>query len=358
MHYNTVSPLQWIPGMTWPEFWHDVKKRLKQCGYSRKTLILYRQVLRQFRDYNNLQPSSITNQTVKMYIHHLVDQHCTWSWIGTNISVLRTVFDKIGKRHLTDGLITPKRPITLPEILSQHEVSLILESAETIRDQLILGLLYGCGLKTGELCSLRWRNIDIQNQALVLSGSAENNNRTLQLPPALLPVLTQGVNTCAPSDYIFMGRKTGTPLSPRMVQLILRKAAKTAGTLKPVNCMTLRHSYAVHCLEAGRTIREVQEALGHRSIKTTMIYESCILPKNIENPISRVRALYTEEPASEEVILRKPVTPCNNIKYDHTSLLKNLQLPFIDESSISVLDRTKEFLKLIKTRIKTRFLTF
>ncbi len=167
-----------------------------------------------------------------------------------NISVLRSVFDKLGGMSITTHFVTPKRPSHLPEILSRGEIRSILAAAPTTRDQLLLGLMYGCGLKVGEVCRLRWSHVDTKNNNISVLYARQSKARTLDIPPDLLPVLELGKSQCSAEDYLFQGRFAGRHLSTRMAELILRKAVRSTDILKTVTCMVLRHSYAVHCIEA------------------------------------------------------------------------------------------------------------
>ena len=81
-------------------------------------------------------------------------------WLSANISTLRKLFDKIAGLKVTRGLRTPKRAAVLPDVLTKEECERLLRTAGTVRDQLILGLLYGCGIKSSELCALRWQDVN------------------------------------------------------------------------------------------------------------------------------------------------------------------------------------------------------
>jgi len=73
--------------------------------------------------------------------------------------VLRTAFDKLGGMTVTRRLRTPKRGERLPVVLNLDEAGRLVQAAESVRDRLLIGLLYGCGLKVGELCRLRWMDM-------------------------------------------------------------------------------------------------------------------------------------------------------------------------------------------------------
>jgi len=171
-----------------------------------------------------------------------------------------------------EGFVTPKRARRLPEILNVEEVKRILCAATTLRDQLLLGLMYGCGLKVGEACALVWRDIQVGDGTLHVRFARGTRVREVRIPSDLQPILAEGVRRCDPDDYVFRGACEGSHLTPRAAGAIVRKAAEASGVLKVVTGMSLRHSFAAHSLEGGATIREVQEMLGHEQVETTMIY--------------------------------------------------------------------------------------
>jgi site-specific recombinase XerD len=298
-------------------------------------------VLRGFYRRARCAPASVTAAAIRDHVNGLVADHYSWTWIGMNISVLRSVFDKLAGQALTNHLSTPKRPMRLPDILSPGEVRQILAAAVTTRDQLLLGLLYGCGLKVTEVCGLKWADVDMERSAIRVRHARDNRERTLDLPPELLPVLKMGHSRCPGDDYIFQGRIAGTHLSTRMAQLVVRNAAKSAGTLKTVTCMSLRHAFAVHCLENGDSARALQEALGHESIETTLLYERCILPEGATSPLDSMRQPEKDQPPPRPDLFQQPIS------------VDAMELPFREESSGN---RARDFYELLKTHILGRFL--
>ena len=124
--------------------------------------------------------------------------------------------------------------------------------------------------------------------------------------------------------------------------------------IKTVTCMTLRHSFAVHCLEKGDSIRALQEALGHESIDTTLLYEDCILPADAKSPLSLLPG--REDPAS---IADEPSVAAEDISHPARMLFAEplaaeaIELPFRSESTPSL---ASEFYQLLKTHILGRFL--
>jgi len=216
----------------------------------------------------------------------LVRRRCSSDWLAGNISVLRTVFDKIGGLAVMQGFVTPKRATRLPEILSIEEVKRILQAATTLRDQLLLGLMYGCGLKVGEACALVWGDVHVGDGTLCVRYARGLRVRELRIPMELHPILAEGVRRCDPDDYVFRGACEESHLTTRAAGAIVRKTAEASGVLKVVTGTTLRNTFAAHSLEGGATFREVQEMLGHEQVETTMIHLQCMRPSDTALPVS------------------------------------------------------------------------
>jgi len=309
--------------------------------------------MRNFYRFLKGSPSKADERMLHHYIAGLVNQKASSSWVAMNICVLRTVYDKLGGRSVTRHLVTPKRPEHLPEILSLDEVREILEAGSTTRDQLLLGLMYGCGLKVGEVCRLKWADIDPQMGSLRISFAGHRRERTLEIPPELLPVLERGHSRCPESDYIFQGRVAGTHLSVRMAELVLRKAVAETGILKTVTCMTLRHSFAVHCLERGDSIRALQEALGHESIDTTLLYDRCILPRGVISPLDALRQSDSKPSPQGESSAEVQAAAEPKPLFKQPLSVDRLELPF---RSSTRRDIALDFYRLLATCIRSRFL--
>ena len=260
------------PHWDWPAFWAPVQAQLKACRYRGSTRKLYRNVLRGFRSHCRCRPAEVTRRHVREYLHELGRRGLSSSWIGTNVSVLRTVFDGMWGAELTGGCRCPRPSRKLPEVLSPTEVRAILAQAQTVRDQLLLGLIHGCGLKVGEACRLRWGDIDAEQEMVRIFDPASGRSRSVPLPRQVMPVLREGVQSCAADGFLFLGRKEGTCLSVRMAEYIVQRAVESIGAGLPVSSMSLRHAFAVHSLLAGMNVRQLQEILGHVHIESTMRY--------------------------------------------------------------------------------------
>lgn len=345
--------------LDWPGFWRVVHSCLAKAGYRRSTVVVYRQVLRSLRQ--NLEqrygagsplarPACVSGADAGAYFRGLTDRHSSSSWLSVNISVMRTVFDKLGGLSLTTHMPTPKRPRRLAHTVTSNDVGRLIEAAPTIRDRLLIGLLYGCGLKAGEACRLRWEDVGLEAGQLTVRFAGNTRRRLVSVPEALRPVLAAGVSRCDPQAYILAGAKGElTALSTRTAQRIVRRAAMQAAIGKPVCAMTLRHAYGVESLRAGANVAQVQESLGHLSIKTTMQYQHHILPDDVVSPADRLPA------PTSEVTLRSESIP------SATPPSVSLPVPPIAVAGLSVpfahvADGAREFYAWLKARLTSRFL--
>jgi integrase/recombinase XerD len=299
--------------ITWKQFWGLVLQRLNEAGYAEGSRQQYRYVLRGFYRFFRCVPEEVTPHMIRQYLWHLADHGASYSWVGMNIAVLRTSFDRVWERDVTRACLTPRRPHRLPDTLNPDQILDVINAAETVRDQLVLGLLYGCGLKPGEVSAMRWRHVDADNGVLRLPLSsvrkraridtpssdafADAPPREIPLPASLLPLLAWGKTRNEGSAFVLPGRHADTPLCTRMIERIVKKSATSAGVGRAVTAMTLRHSFAVHCLRKGWTVRELQHVLGHRSINATLIYKALIPPRT-ETP----RAITVAREASTKTI--------------------------------------------------------
>ena len=208
--------------------------------------------------------------------------------------------------------VRAQRPIHVPTVLSRAEVRQVL-SCLTGQTQLMTQLLYGGGLRAMECARLRVKDLDFSMREIVVRDGKGQEDRFTILPEALVGPLQEQLQLTKriherdlregygavhlpfalerkfPAanrewiwQYVFPSRRLALDpragvvrrhhVSPSALQKHVRHAATLAGVQKRVTCHTFRHSFATHLLEAGYDIRTVQELLGHKDVKTTMIY--------------------------------------------------------------------------------------
>ncbi len=182
-------------------------------------------------------------------------------------------------RNPAQGISAPRAPARLPKALDVDGISKLLNFPDTdplaLRDRAMLELLYSCGLRLAELVGLNQRNLVPGVRELRVCGKG-NKTRILPVGGAALRALkawleVRGRFAVANEPALFVSRR-GNRLSPRALQMRLRKWGLATGTGGALHPHMLRHSFATHLLESSGDLRAVQELLGHASISTTQVY--------------------------------------------------------------------------------------
>lgn len=189
------------------------------------------------------------------------------------MSAIKKLYILLLDQSLQLDYLLPKRSETkLPKFFSKEEVRRILDNTDNLKHKAMLMTIYSCGLRLGELLNLKLNDVRSSDQIVRINQSKGNKDRIVSLPDKLLHILRNYYQVYKPVDYLFEGEKTGR-YSERSVQLVLKKALAKANIKTLGTVHTLRHSQATHLIQSkGIDIRVVQELLGHKSIKTTMIY--------------------------------------------------------------------------------------
>jgi integrase/recombinase XerD len=232
-------------------------------------------------------PEALTAAQLREFVYFLKDLGLSPASIRRSISATRTWYRFLMAEGAVTGdpserLETPKKWRTLPEVLTAHEVELLLSSIPieeplAFRDRAMLELAYGAGLRVGEWITIKVKDLMLDEgvvrvfgkggkERLVPVGGKATGAVAIYLRE-LRPRLERGKG----AGVLFLNAR-GAPLSRMGAWKILRKYVQLAGITKPVTPHTLRHSFATHLLEGGADLRSVQEMLGHADISTTQIY--------------------------------------------------------------------------------------
>jgi integrase/recombinase XerC len=209
------------------------------------------------------------------------------------VSSVRSFFHFLDKRGLArnasiGGLQTPKLPRSVPKALSEKDMGDLLDQAPDrerdawidLRDQAVLVLLYGAGLRISEALGLTKSIVDgllkSGQDTLAITGKGKKQRLVLLLPQAI-EAMKAYRDACplmaalGANDAFFLGARGG-PLDPAIVQKRVRDLRHQLGLGDSVTPHALRHSFATHLLGAGGDLRTIQELLGHASLSTTQRY--------------------------------------------------------------------------------------
>jgi integrase/recombinase XerD len=190
------------------------------------------------------------------------------------ISALRFLYGVTLKKDWSfkDILPLPKKPQTLPIVLSPEEVIQFLARVTSRKHRAILTVCYAAGLRISEAVALTAPAIDSQRMVLRVEQGKGQKDRYVMLSPKLLEILRDWWRVERPDHWLFPGDKPGWHITTNAVALQCRHVQRTCKISKPITPHSLRHAFAVHLLESGTDIRTIQLLLGHRSLATTAKY--------------------------------------------------------------------------------------
>ena len=163
----------------------------------------------------------------------------------------------------------PRRPKVLPRFLTYEEVLKLLEAAESLENKLIILLLYSTGIRVSELVNIKIKDIDLRDRSIRVYGKGGKEREVFfnRRTEKLLRKMIRGRDQ---DEYLLKGRKG--KLNYVTIERRLKRIALKAGLKKKVTPHILRHSFATFALSRGMDVREIQELLGHASLKTTQVY--------------------------------------------------------------------------------------
>jgi len=197
----------------------------------------------------------------------------------------------------TAGIPMPRTPMRLPKPLAVDDCEALAEAPapaggegeRALRDRALVEVLYGTGLRVGELASLDVRDADLRRADLRVWGKG-GKERVVPLPAearealAAYLALRERPGILGEPLFTSLSRRRGPPrrLGPRDVRRVLAARARAARLAEPVHPHRLRHSYATHLLDMGADLREIQELLGHASLSTTQKYTAVSAERLLE----------------------------------------------------------------------------
>ena len=255
---------------------HDqMQEDLVLKAYSQHTQKAYLRCARHFAKHYMRSPEEMGEQEVRGFLLHLVrDRKASPATLDMYINALKFLYNVTLKRpKAVQGIAHPKRPKTLPVILSPEEMLQIFGAIRSVKHKAIIATAYAAGLRISEVCALRVSDINSQRRRIHVRAGKGKKDRYVMLGESLLDLLRQYYRKARPQgEYLFPGYKPQRPICTTAVRQVLRKAVQQTGLNKKVTMHTLRHCFATHLLERGTDIRILQVLLGHSSIHTTLRY--------------------------------------------------------------------------------------
>lgn len=255
---------------------------------SANTVAAYTSDVRSFASWcarsDVLEPGSVKRATIRRYLAHLTTRQFARRSIARKIAAIRRYYRWLVANGVVDvdptsGVSVPAGGGRLPRVLDQRELSGLLDAPlrddepdwRRRRDDAVLELLYGSGLRVGELCGLQVSSVSLSNGAANVWGKGAKERRVPISEPAVAALrrwLAVRHDVLPPeAGEVLFGNERGRPLTPRDVRRIVDRRSPS-----PTHPHALRHTFATHLLDGGADLRAVQELLGHTDVATTQRY--------------------------------------------------------------------------------------
>lgn len=250
-------------------------------SYTNSFILFLRSV--EFRD-----PDEITEREIVKYIGGMMYRGMKSNTAHSMINALRFYYMHVLKRSSFECKIPrPKKEKLLPTVLSEAECFRLFQAIDNPKHKLLLLIAYGAGLRLGEIVRLRWEDIDFPGHRIFIQQAKGRKDRYAILPYSIIEYMQNYKIVYESAVWVFEGQYKGEPYSERSVQAVMRRAVEKSGLVKKATVHTLRHSFATHLLNSGTDLRFIQELLGHRDIKTTIIYTHVSAPavRKIVSPL-------------------------------------------------------------------------
>lgn len=302
--------------VSWKTEYNALEAEIKIRHYSPKTLKTYRFWMRHFQAFTKSKPpSTLSPVDVKEFLTWLaVHRKVSASTQNQAFNALLFFFRHILQKEFgkIDGVVRTKRKPYIPVVLSRNEIDTIIEQLAPPYD-LVVKLLYGCGLRLSECLNLRTQCFNFDAGILTIHDGKGKKDRTVPLPELIYPELQAQLESVkgryrqdldknyagvflpgalenkypnAPKEFIWQwffpaihltrvpetGEYRRYHLHETQVQKAIKAAVNKAAICKRATAHTFRHSFASHLLASNFDIRTIQELLGHSDLKTTMIY--------------------------------------------------------------------------------------
>ncbi len=269
----------------------------KEKNYSRNTIVSYEDDLLQFNTFlsrhfgdTSFTPSMIDRVTIRLFLGELLEEKKSKRSIARKLASIRSflkylVRTEILERNVGIYVATPKLQKKLPVFLDESSVSKMMDLPDTstpegLRDKAVLEVLYGTGIRMGELIQLKLDSVNIVKNVIKVVGKG-NKQRIVPVGSKARTAiqnylkrrneLLERVDKKESEARIFLSNR-GKPLYPRGVYNIVTKYIGRIAEIEKKSPHVLRHTFATHMLNRGADLRAVKELLGHESLSTTQLY--------------------------------------------------------------------------------------
>jgi len=299
-----------------PKLLDQLREAIRSRHYSRRTETSYCNWVKRYIYFHDVcHQAEMAEPEINAFLTHLaVKEKVSASTQNQALSALLFLYRHVIGREIGDlgEVIRARRPLRIPVVLTKDEIRKIL--AQIKGDKWLMAcIMYGSGLRLMECLRLRMQDLDLQSSTVTVRDGKGNKDRVTMLPSSIKKPLLEHIKKIRkihendvkngygkvfmpyalsrkypnasrewrwqwvfPQEKLWRNEITGERgrhhVHESIIQRTVKEAVAKVGLTKRATCHTFRHSFATHLLEDGYDIRTVQELLGHKDIKTTMIY--------------------------------------------------------------------------------------
>lgn len=281
-----------------------MQQRMSISGKSPSTLKNYSHHLAKMALHFGQLPTELDEDQINDYLYLMQQEHRTpsESYFKFTVYGLRYAFRINGLQEARVALPSIKREKKLPVVLSREEVRRLIKAPNLLKHRVLIGLLYGCGLRCFEVRNIKLPDLDFDRKMLHVRKGKGKKDRYVPLCDLLIKGLKAYIEAERPDGWLFNGKQPvegraggafDSRYSQKGVQWAVNEARKAAGIIKPMTVHTLRHTYATHLLEDGLDIMSIKDLLGHECIDTTLVYLHVAQNGRVK-PFSPLERLYAK----------------------------------------------------------------
>jgi len=220
-------------------------------------------------------PEDLGPESIRTYQLYLTEERkLAPSSVLIAVSALRFLYNVTLRKRWDFATVipAPKKPQSLPIVLSPEEVHQLLSCVSGHKARTVLSVCYAAGVRISEAVALELTDVDSQRMVIRIEQGKGQKDRYVMLSERLLEILREWYRAARPKAWLFPGTFPGRHITADAIREACHKAQQRSGLCKPVTPHSLRHAFAVHLLEAGADLRTIQLLLGHRSLSTTARY--------------------------------------------------------------------------------------
>lgn len=257
-------------------------ERCKLRGFSPQTIKSYSFHVSHFLSFLDKSRLNLNNESVKYY---LLSQEKSRNTLRLMHASIRFFFLEVLNCPIKlEEIPLMKKEKILPKVISKEKVKLLIQACENLKHKLIIKFLYSSGFRLSELINLKRKDIDFDNNLILIKKGKGSKDRYTLFSSGLKEDLLKYYSSYNfKTEYVFEGRFG--KISKKTIQKVLERTGKKIGI--KIHPHMLRHSFATHLLEQGTDLRYIQKLLGHSSSTTTEIYTHVANNnlKNIKSPL-------------------------------------------------------------------------